>query len=431
MQIGTVMQDENRIRMGALLNLDVLASIAIIIGVLIDFYIQISSHLDFIDVDDIKVQRYAYFMVALAATSMLVLLISCVTNKNRLFIWLGVFYVISAFVSTALSGMYPAARLPFRFIDIYYWVAVMLLAYYSVLSLNTLKIHVAIVVLMLPLLLYGFFQMRYSGTISSDTLLLNPVYYIAYLIPIILLLRSNILKLACILLIFAAIVLSYKRLAIGTFLISILVYFICLSRSSPNADIWRKATIVLGAVIMMGLLAFSFRYLVGAFGLDWSSRMGDIVESGGSGRLDIWQIVVAALLDDPASWLLGHGYESTKILLSTGAHNDIIETIYDFGVLGLIFYLAFVVSIVRIFIKMMKARYRHVAAFGASLVWFVCGSMFSMVINYPYWFLGLAFFWGITIADFENTLHQEHLSELEMASEEHYENEADATYEQV
>ena len=147
------MQYEENTRINSLFNVNVLISFAITIGVLIDFYNRTSQYFGGLNVGGIS--RYAYFMLAMTVMSILVLLICGVMkNKGGLFIWLPVFYVLSAFLSTVLSGLYPVQRLPFRFVELFYWVAVMLLAYYSVLSLNTAKFHVAIVALMLPLLSY-------------------------------------------------------------------------------------------------------------------------------------------------------------------------------------------------------------------------------------------------------------------------------------
>jgi hypothetical protein len=423
------MQYENKATMSAIFNLDVLASFAITVGLLIDFSFLTSIH--FTGPDVMGVSNYAYFMLAMTVISILFLFIDgIVKNGNRLFIWLAVFYVLSAFISTALSGLYPSDKLPFKFVTLFYWVAVLILAYYSVLSLNTPKFHVAIVVLMLPFLSYKFFAMRYAGTVYLDTLLLNPVYYISYLMPVVFLLRSKVLKISGLFLIFVVIVLSYKRMAILAYAMSILVYFYCLSKTSSNAGLWKTMTIFVGAVMFIGVLAFAFRFLAGEFGLDWGARMGSVVESGGSGRFDLWRQMLAALAADPAYLLFGHGYDATSRLLSTGAHNDILEILYDFGLMGLIIYLMFVATIVSIFLKMMKLRYKHVDAFAVSLVWFAFGSTFSMLINYPYWFLGLALFWGITIADFENAKRLAYLIEADDSSMDQYDDDdaADVPY---
>lgn len=403
------MQYENKPTMSAIFDLDVLASFAILVGMLIRFRSYISGHL--VGSGGMGIEPYAFFMVAITFVSLFILFIRGVTNKSKLFIWMAVFFVLSAFTSTALSGIYPAARLPFRFVDMFYWVAVMILSYYSVLRLNTPKLHIAIVVLTLPFLSYSFFVMRDAGMGYSGTLLLNPVYFISYLMPVVLLLRSRILKVGGLLLIFVVVVLSYKRMAILAYLTSILVYFYYLSRSDSNSKIWKTLTVFMGTIMFVGVLAFSFRYLTGMFGLDWGGRMSDLVEGGGSGRFDIWARILTAFAEQPGRWLLGYGYRAADPL--GGGHNDYIEVLYDFGLIGLILYLMFIGKLVSIFFEMKRLNYKHFVAFAVSLVWLAWGTMFSQLVILPYWFLSLAFFWGITIADFENAKRQAYISEIE------------------
>jgi hypothetical protein len=410
------MQYENEAKMTAIFNLDVLASFIMLIGMLIDFSNNISGHFAGLD-PAAGITHYAFFMVAITFLSILILLIYGVliygiNKKGSSFIWLPVCYVLFAFMSTVLSGMYPLVRLPFRFVELFYWVAVMILSYYAVLSLNTAKFHVAIVVLAIPYLSYRFFVMR-GSEVTSSMLLLNPVFYISFLMPIVLLLRSKVLKISLLLLIFAVIVLSYKRMAIIAYAMSILVYFYCLSKTSSTAGILRTIAIFLGAVMFIGVLAFSFRYMSGAFGLDWNARMGNIVEGGGGGRFERWRAIVAALASQPRYWPLGHGWGALSSSPFGWAHNDILEILYDFGFIGFLFYVLFAVKILRIFFEMKRLRYRHFAAFAVSLVWAFWGGMTDVFINYPYHSLGIALFWGITIADFENAKRQGYISEID------------------
>lgn len=403
------MQYENKAKMAAIFNLDVIASFIILIGMLIRYRTFILGYLA--DSTGTGIDRYAYFMVAMTFVSLLILFISSIAHENNLFIWLAVLFVLGGFVSTVMSGMYPVARLPFRFVNMFYWVAVMILSYYSVLHFGTPKFHIAVVALALLFLSYTFFTIRSAEEAYSDMLLLNPVYFIAYLMPVVLLLRSMILKASGLLLIFVIIVLSYKRMAIMAYLSSVLVYFYYLSLSDSKAKFSRIATVSLGAIMFIGVMAFSFRYMGAAFGLDWGTRMSDIAEGGG--RLDVWKGAIAAFTGQPAYWLFGHGYLATQFASASLAHNDFLEILYDYGLVGLILYVIFIVKIVSIFFEMKRLKYTHFAAYAVSLVWFAWGTMFSMLVMHPYWFLSLALFWGITIADFENAKRQSYISETE------------------
>lgn len=409
------MQRKDKTIITALFNVEVLASFAMLVGMLINFGRLITGYI--VGSGYKGIDPYGFFMLAMTFISILILLHSSINNKGTLFIWLAVFYVLFAFTSTVLSGIYPVRRLPMRFVELFYWVVVMILSYYSVLSLNTTKFHIAIVVLMLPFLSYKFHTMRYAVVAYQGFLLLNPVFFISFLMPVVLLLRHWIVRASGMLLIFVAIVLSYKRMAILGFLTSILVYFYYLSKTGLNIGLRKVINVFMAAVIFMVVTAFSFRYLVTVERLDWAARMSDIIIGGGAGRLDFWREVFSALaMQPPDYWLFGHGYRSLPLELSYWAHNDFVEILYEFGLLGLTFYLMFVGKIFSIFFKMKRFGYRHVPAFAVSLVWYFWGAMTDVFINHPYWSLGIALFWGITIADFENAKRQKYISEMEESS---------------
>lgn len=402
----------DKTRWSALFSLDVLVSFVATVGFLVRFASEISHHYAGYD-PSMGISRYAYVMLGVTFIAVLLLFVYTATsNKGGLFIWLPVFYAFSAFLSTAISGLYTPDKLPFRFVEIFYWVAVMLLAYYSVLTLNTTKFHVAFVISMLPVLAYMFYVTRDSETAYSENVAVNPVYFIAYLMPVVLLIRAKLLKSGLLLLIFAVIILSYKRMAFLAFATSLVAYFYFMSKSDSHAKTWRNAAIAFGAVLFTGILAIAFQRLSGAFGLDWSARMSTMVESGGSGRLTIWKDVLAAFADDPGYWLIGHGHEAVHLTVRKWAHNDFLEVLYNFGLIGLSIYLLFIVKLLLILREMKKLGYRHVGAFAVSLVWLAWGSMFSMLVTMPMWFLGLALFWGITVADFENSKKEAELNAL-------------------
>jgi O-antigen ligase len=236
------------------------------------------------------------------------------------------------------------------------------------------------------------------------------------LTPVVLLLRNKLFKFGFLLLIFGLIILSYKRMALIAFLMSLMVYFYCQSRSGPKANISNYAVIFLGAVLFVGILAISFRYITSAFDLDWSARMSDIVSGGGGGRTGIWRELLSEVASQPGYWLFGHG-KGALSLNQRWAHNDIIEILYEFGIIGEMFYICIAIVLSSIFFQMKKYQYKHLGAYAASLVWAFWGGMTDVCINYPYWFLGIALFWGITIGDFELAKQRALLEEVDESSD--------------
>jgi len=153
----------------------------------------------------------AYVMVFIVGCALLILLYNSLKRKDdHPMIWTAMTLSLLSMLSTTLSGLYAYSRLPFRFIDISYWAFVMLLLYYAVRCGKKIGTYVNIIGIAFPVLVINFFTLKLTET-QSDTLLLNPVYYILFLLPVMLLLKSDIFKMLAILSTFAVLILSYKR----------------------------------------------------------------------------------------------------------------------------------------------------------------------------------------------------------------------------
>lgn len=70
-----------------------------------------------------------------------------------------------------------------------------------------------------------------------------------------------------------------------------------------------------------------------------------VVETGGTGRMDIWKSMIREIVDQPEKLLLGRGIVAMHRLFVHGiwtnvvAHNQVIQTIYNQGLIGLLSFL--------------------------------------------------------------------------------------------
>ena len=70
-----------------------------------------------------------------------------------------------------------------------------------------------------------------------------------------------------------------------------------------------------------------------------------VVESGGSGRTDIWKSMINAIVTEPDKLLLGRGIRTLHRFLRDGAwreaaaHNQVLQVVYNQGLIGLISFL--------------------------------------------------------------------------------------------
>ncbi|MBW8014710.1 MAG: O-antigen ligase family protein [Planctomycetes bacterium] len=390
-------------RSASLFSIHVVVSLVVLIVTLLEFKGATGSYYA---VEEVVLGPYKFFMLSVCSISFLVFMFFSINlSKDNLFLWFAVLYAFVAILSTSLVGIYPMMELPFKFVKMSYWVWIMVISYYSVLHLNTFKYHVAIAGIFLPILVFFFFATMQTnrGVGSMRMLALNSVFYISFLMPAILLLRSKTLKMGGVLLIFFAILLSYKRSAMIAFVTSIPVYLYATSNNDSKSKIKKYIPIILGGAFLLVVLAISFNFISSAIGLDWGGRMEDITSSGGSGRYDRYIAYIRLMSSQSAQdWLIGHGYAFTQFTPISWPHNDVLEVLFDFGIVGLTFYLLFISQLVKLFFQMKKYKYKHFDAFAVSLVIFFWGSMFSILIVMPQWYLCLAFFWGWVIADFHN-----------------------------
>ena len=71
----------------------------------------------------------------------------------------------------------------------------------------------------------------------------------------------------------------------------------------------------------------------------------DVLETAGTGRLDIWSSMIKEIVDQPERLLLGRGINALHGIFVNGswrqvaAHNHLLQTLYNQGLVGLLFFL--------------------------------------------------------------------------------------------
>ena len=396
------MENIDKSKRGSLFKFEVWISLILLVVTLWSFTDTMREYMS--GAEETTFAPIKFFMLSMVFISFLILLMNNGRKKeSNSFLWFAVSYAFVGMFSTLICGLYPMEEMPFKFVRLSYWVSVLIISYYSVLHLNTLKFHVFIVGVFLPVLFYFFLTVANTYQRYYDGLALNPVFYMSFLMPAILLIRKKTLKISGLLLIFAAILISYKRSAFLAFVTSVPVYLYARNAISMSAKLKKLALITFGGAFLLLLLFFTFNYIADTLDRDLTSRLESLTDDEGSGRLDKYIGYMGLLGSQSLShWIIGGGANATNNTKYTQAHNDFIEVLYNFGLMGLMFYLLFLNQLAKLFFEMKKYKYIHFDAFAVSLVIFFWGSMFSILIVLPYWFLNLAFFWGWVIADFHN-----------------------------
>ena len=130
-----------------------------------------------------------------------------------------------------------------------------------------------------------------------------------------------------------------------------------------------------------------------------------------TGRLAIWAVVITMIQESSVSeYLLGHGHFAVKrdIPFELSAHNDILEVIYDYGLLILILYLLLWCYIIMRCHALNRTNSPLFMPYLVSVTIFVVMSMVSHLILYTSYFNYLVVFWGCV----EGLLQKEKTSNL-------------------
>ena len=112
-------------------------------------------------------------------------------------------------------------------------------------------------------------------------------------------------------------------------------------------------------IIVLFLLVVS----VEIFDLNILNRLFAISVDGGSGRIKIWNLIIERYrLSSTIDKIFGHGfhavlYRIAPLGISRYAHNSFLETLYDYGAIGLMLIVMLTIRITTITVKM--ARQKH------------------------------------------------------------------------
>lgn len=249
-------------------------------------------------------------------------------------------------------------------------------------------------------MLFYYYISNYFGNImyEQDTQS-NASYPILYLLPFMLCHKNKALRIGFIIMVLIAVMFSLKRGGIIALSCGLIIYFYV----SQTAIKSRKIGII--PIISFIIIIIGFLYFIRYFNENilsgmLSDRLIDSVDSKGSGRLDIYRYYWDVFKDSSLFQLIiGRGWigsiRSGSIGLS--CHNDILEVLIDFGIIGLSLYTAFIISLIKLCRKMIKSKHVYAPAMSASIVILLVNSMVSHIIIYPSYLIIFSIFWGFIV----------------------------------
>lgn len=237
------------------------------------------------------------------------------------------------------------------------------------------------------------------GLIDAEAI--NSVYWVLLLVPFSFLLKGKLLKYIILISTFVLILISSKRGA--SIAISLVILMSVYYDSFQKKHFFRN--LILGTLLIFSIISIQ----------NWTLSKVDVnvinrfegMEIQEESRIylyvDTWENFKSK---NVLQKLLGSGHRSTAIdrgMLTKTAHNDYLEVLYDYGILGLLLYLYFTWLIITRLIKLSKTGGKYFYANIAAFIIFFVLSMISHLIIYPTYFAFISVLWGITEAQVVKT----------------------------
>lgn len=163
---------------------------------------------------------------------------------------------------------------------------------------------------------------------------------------------------------------------------------------------WKKYLKIMLLILIGTIMVFYLESTGRIQILDRFARLGD---DGGSGRDVIWLIVLNAYHSSGlVQRLFGHGFQSVYYILRPGgfyrfAHNSYIEYLYDYGTVGLILLLVFIIALIVSTIDMVRRKARFAPVMCLLLVISVFLGMFSYFFEESNIIMPVAVVYGVIL----------------------------------
>lgn len=279
-----------------------------------------------------------------------------------------------------------------------------LLFLFTYISANVIKRRVlyGFILFLFLYLVYSYsqeFTKVLASSLSEQTSQTNASYFILYLLPLVLCLNKKWIQYTAFFIAILVTLSSAKRSGTIAVLFGLLIFTaIDLYRLKTNIQKRPNIGWIVAAITVMFFFIFNNNLMQD---LTVFNRLKELKEDGGSGRTVIFRHTFSMISNsDVLSLLFGHGWDrvvrDSKLGLS--AHNDFLEVMYDFGIIGIIMYLLFFYYLIKKTFLLIKKRSEYAASMAVSLVLFSLNSFSSHIIIYPGYMSIFAICWGYILS---------------------------------
>ena len=281
------------------------------------------------------------------------------------------------------------------------WMAVLYLSYFLKKSPKSYESESNVIYFLLATTIF-FSYLNMENVSEGSRIAINSIYWLVLCLPFILKLKARLLRYSGILFVLVATAISMKRTAIIAVLLGLSTYAI--AKHMLNIKL-KRSGIVSGVLIIVisAFVIYSYDYYAEKYHFDLQQRFQNAMVDGGSGRDSIYKDVVDMQFKSSVfGWVFGHGQNAVAIENGISAHNDFLEILFDYGLIGFVLYLGIYVKLIRQLRQMLSSSSELMAPFAASIVMFFVISIFSHLITIPTYCILLCLFWGLNLAEYSS-----------------------------
>ena len=273
---------------------------------------------------------------------------------------------------------------------------------------ESIKIIKVFIIVFFIIGMYSFYDSHTALDQDFDELykkVNNAFYYVLMPLPLIFLFKNKIFKSIVLIIALAICILSMKRSAIIVIsLISLVFFYIEFIRGEKKMkSIFFLMIIVIALVYMVDFSSIFER-------LDYvTGRLYNIQDDGGSGRMTVldrfFDNDYKDLLHFP-SLFIGNGFAAynDKYNFIQSSHNDWIEILYSFGIIGLLNLFYFFSLMLKNFKVIVRGKIPMITAYLSAIIIFVFYSLVGGSFYFMYLSFSLFCFIGVTEAMLKNKI---------------------------
>ena len=304
----------------------------------------------FLNLLDVESSSYYLYQIALYAMSILLIFNNLEIFSRHSVLKLACLYFIFAFVISVLKADSLGLRSLFA---IAFNTAAMPLALSVgiVLSkqISTKWQDLILLLAQVPAFVNCFFLLSFPFGVTPDA-----VFSIFVFMPFCFFIKRKWLSYLLLLVYLLAILLTAKRSVLIAYSVCV-TFFILYNLFLNNTQKAWQRYIFVAAILFFGYnyISTKVEYIDGV-----KDRFERLQDNAANGRDDIWTHYANKMSEsDMSDILFGHGYASVLRDLGRGAHNDILEILYDYGIIVLIIYIVFFIKVFRYLTKSIKISY--------------------------------------------------------------------------